>query len=250
MRLRTGRRPRGMRNGVSRKGRERLTDRISACSRVGVKRVSSRPCRPAPRLLWPLSQRRRRSRDSSPPQSPVGWRRSGCCTGRRTAGERAQVHLPLGPRIPPHLPLRGAQPSGQTGATAEARQAANGCGQLHSGANPGDPEGAAEGQVVSHPFRIRAEDPLVDDVGKATKATATGLSVHTRPDLRRALDLRDADLETLQEGRAEARASLLVPTASRANILPCDATEDRPVAHSSAQSWRRTSSQETTSSGL
>jgi hypothetical protein len=44
---------------------------------------------------------------------------------------------------------------------------------------------------------------VVHHVGETTKAAATGLAVHTRPDFRRPFDLRDADLETVEEGSAE-----------------------------------------------
>jgi len=97
---------------------------------------------------------------------------------------------------------------------------------------------------------IVAVQLVVHDVGKATKATTTRLPVYSRPDLRSPLDPCDADLETLDKGGPETGAALLVPTAGSANIIPCNATEDRPKAHSSAQSCRRTSSQGTTSSGL
>ena len=96
---------------------------------------------------------------------------------------------------------------------------------------------------------VTVEQLALNDVWEATELDATGLLDDDGRDLRVPLDLRNARLKALQEGGAETGVLLLVPVASRTDVVPRSASERCVSAHSSDQSCARTSSQGMTSSG-
>ena len=83
---------------------------------------------------------------------------------------------------------------------------------------------------------VVSDELVVHDVGKASKLSPSCVAIYAWPNLRVPFNLCDAAFETLDEFRAETRASLLVPPTRRANIISSNTTEGGPSAHSSAQS--------------
>ena len=90
------------------------------------------------------------------------------------------------------------------------------------------PNGKNENVVV--------EEFVVHHIAKASKLSPSRVAIQNGPDLGVPFNPRDADFETLDEIRSKTRASILVLPTCRVNIISCNTKEDRPSAHSSAQS--------------